>query len=316
MNLSAIDVNLVVALDALLRERSVTRAAKRMGLSQPAMSHTLTRLREVLGDPLLVRVGRQMALTERAEALMGRVAGLVQDLEGLFGVNPAPFDPAESARVFRIAAPDHLQFLLLPALHALAAQEAPRVTLHVQPLEEARVVDALRSGEWDLVLGAPRAELPADVRRAEILRDRFVGLTRLHHPKARVRVDLETYLGLSHLAVVSPGGSDPVDELLTRRGLSRRVAMTVPCFLVAPHILATSNLAAMLPERIAAVFTATLPLRAFEPPFEISAPQAVMLWQERAHEDTASRWLRRLVIDASTRALVGGRRRRGAGGSG
>lgn len=315
MNLSGIDVNLVVALDALLRERSVTRAAKRMGLSQPAMSHTLTRLREVLGDPLLVRVGRQMALTERAEALTGRVAAMVQDLEGLFGMSPAPFEPAESSRAFRLAAPEHVHVLLLPSLHALAAHEAPRVTLHAQLWQEARVVEALRSGEWDVAIGAARPDLPAEVRRAEILRDRFVGMTRLNHPKARVRADMETYLGLSHLAVAPPGGRDPVDELLARRGLSRRIAMTAPCFLVAPHVVATSDLVATLPERLAGAFAATLPLRAFDPPFELAAPEAAMLWHERVHEDPAHRWLRRVVTEASTRVISGGRRRRASGAS-
>lgn len=312
MNLASIDVNLVVALDALLRERSVTRAARLVGLSQPAMSHTLMRLREVLDDPLLVRVGRQMTLTKRAEALTGRVTALMQDLETLFGRAPAPFEPAESARVFRVAVSEYAQFLIVPPLYALMALEAPRASLHALPLSHLQVVEALRSGDIDVALGSflPEA-LPGDVRCAELIRDRFVGLVYVGHPKARVRTDFETYLSVEHLAVAPRGGQgDAVDELLSRKGLSRRVALTVPSFLLAPYVVASSDLFSTLPERVAMAFSSALPLRRFDPPFELSAPETLMLWHDRTHQEPAHQWLRRVVTDASRHAFIGGRRKR------
>jgi len=313
MNLSAIDVNLVVALDALLRERSVTRAARRVGLSQPAMSHTLTRLREALGDPLLVRVGRQMTLTDRAEAMTGRVTALMQDLESLFGRTPEPFDPAESGRAFRVAASEYVLFVVLPPLHALFAHAAPRASLQALPLGEAPVVEGLRSGEIDLALGTflPEA-VPGDVRSAALIQDRYVGLAHVSHPKAHGRPDLEAYMSAAHL-VVSPraGRGDAVDELLARRGLSRRIAVTVPSFLVAPYVIAISELFATLPERVALAFSSALPLRRFDPPFELAAPEITMLWHDRTHHEPMHQWLRRMVGEASGHAFVGGRRKRG-----
>ncbi|EYF05765.1 LysR family transcriptional regulator [Chondromyces apiculatus] len=311
MNLSAIDANLVVALDALLRERSVTRAAQRMGLSQPAMSHTLTRLRGALGDPLLVRVGRQMTLTERAEGITARVAALVQELKAIFDERPPAFEPGESTRAFRLAASDEVQVLLLPALQKLCAREAPQITLHAVPLGEVRIVEALRSGEVDLALGAfASGALASDVRRTELQGDRLVGLTRVQHPRIRMRADMETYLAMRHLRVAHPGGQDPVDELLGRRGLTRHVAMTVPHFLVAPHVVADSDLIVALPKRIAEAFAPGMAVRTFEMPFDLSTPEIVMAWHDRVHADPAHGWLRRLAAQAAARASQGGRRRR------
>lgn len=309
MNLSAIDVNLVVALDALLRERNVTRAAKRMGLSQPAMSHTLTRLREALDDPILVRVGRQMVLTERAEALAARVSALMQELEGLFGVRPAPFEPRGSTRTFRLLLSDEAQLLLLPPLLRLLSKEAPRVSLDAAPLGDASVIDALRSGARDLAIGPyAAAELPADLRREVLYRDRLVGLARVNHPKARGRVEMDAYLAAGHLVLRSPGERDAVDELLARKGLSRRAAAVAPHVLVVPHLVAESDLVATLPGRVASAFETLLAVRSFEPPFDIEAPEAVMVWHDRAHADPASRWLRSALTEASLRRGVGGRR--------
>nr|WP_050430612.1 LysR family transcriptional regulator [Chondromyces crocatus] len=312
MSLSAIDVNLVVALDALLRERSVTRAARRVGLSQPAMSHTLTRLREALGDPLLVRVGREMALTDRAEAMTGRVAALVQGLEGLFGERPAAFEPRESARTFKLTAADELQMLLLPHLQRLCTQEASRVTIHSVRLGDARIVEGLRSGELDLALGTfTDGDLAGDIQRSELYLDSLVGLARVDHPQVRARTDMDAYLGMRHLVVAPPGGRDPVDELLARRGLTREVALTVSHYLVAPHVIAASDLVTIVPQRLAAAFTTGMRLRTFELPFELPAVETAMAWHDRVQADPAHRWLRRQVAAASQPVPVGGRRRRG-----
>jgi DNA-binding transcriptional LysR family regulator len=317
VNLANVDVNLIVALDALLGTRSVTQAAKRMGLSQPAMSHILHRLRATFGDPLLVRVGRRMELTQRAEALAARITPLVRDIEGLFGVTPPPFDPAESRRTFRLAAPDHVQQLLLPALYQLLREQAPHVAIHARPLSEATVVHALRSGELDLVLGPfADADLPIDIYREELFRDRYVGLIRVHHPKLRLRISMEAYVDSGHLAVLPLGATcDPVDKLLARHGISRRIEAIVPHMLVAPHVIASSDLVATVPDRLAFAFSAMLPLARAHPPFELAAPEIVMLWHERVHDARPNRWFRRMMDHATQRFTAPGRRGRMAASS-
>jgi DNA-binding transcriptional LysR family regulator len=313
MTLSSADVNLVVALDALLRERSVTGAAKRMGLSQPAMSHTLTRLRDRLGDPLLVRAGRQMTLTERAEGMIGQVTALMSNLESLFGHMPAPFEATGSARTFQVAACEYAQFVVLPPLHALLSAQAPLTSLKVLPLGAVQVASALRCGEIDIALGAFQPnDAPTDVHTAELTQDRLVGLARIRNLKARGRAELDAYLAASHLVVASRGArGDAVDELLARRGLSRHVAMTVPSLLAAPYIVATSELLMTLPERVAQAFLSALPLRRFEPPFDMPTPSTLMMWHERTNTEPAHHWLRQLIIDSARHpSIAAGRRKR------
>lgn len=319
MNLSAIDVNLVIALDALLQERSVTLAARRVGLSQPAMSHALTRLRELFSDPLLVRVGRQMALTSRAEAMTPQVAAIMHDLAGLFGGAAPTFDPATSDRAFRIAATEYVELLLLPQLNAALAQGGPRLALHLLPLD-GRAVDALRSGEIDLAIGAfPPDGLPSDLRRAPLFDDRFAGLARASHPTARGRVDLATYAALPHAVASRPrahGAHDgaahdgAADDLIAARGVSRREVMVVPHVFLLPHVITASDLVATVAARLGRAFSSVLPLRTFDLPFELPPIEIAMVWNGRTEHDPARAWLRDVVAGAAPRTREAARRRR------
>ncbi|WP_437808687.1 LysR family transcriptional regulator [Sorangium sp. So ce1078] len=296
MNLSAIDVNLVIALDALLQERSVTLAARRVGLSQPAMSHALTRLRELFSDPLLVRVGRQMALTSRAEAMTPEVAAIMHDLARLFGGARPIFDPATSERTFRIATTEYVELLLLPHLNAALAEGGPKLALHLLPLD-ARAGDALRNGEIDLAIGVfPEDTLPSDVRRAALFDDRFAGLARASHPKARGRVDLQTYAALGHVVVLRRGAHDgAADDLIASRGIARREAMAVPHVFLLPHVVTASDLVATVATRLSRAFSSLLPLRTFDLPFELPSIEIAMAWNSRTEDDPARAWLRGLV---------------------
>ncbi|MDC3959994.1 LysR family transcriptional regulator [Polyangium jinanense] len=302
MNLAGIDVNLVVALDALLQERSVTEAAKRIGLSQPAMSHALARLRETLGDPLLVRVGRTMTLTPRAEALVPRARAVVEELEALLAPLPS-FDPKTSRRTFKLGATDYVQFVLLPALEEILSREAPNLTLHILPIGVPPASESLCEGEIDVAVGRFEHEnMPLDVRRVSLFQDTFVGVAREGHPRARGKLDLATYAELSHV-LVSPRGKPGgiVDGALAKKGLVRHVALTVPHFLVVPHIVATSNHVTTMLAHVAATFTTLLPLATFEPPPELDlAPVTMtMVWHERTHEDPGARWLRDALVRAA-----------------
>ncbi|WP_437619746.1 LysR family transcriptional regulator [Sorangium sp. So ce1151] len=311
MNLSAIDVNLVIALDALLQERSVTLAARRVGLSQPAMSHALTRLRELFADPLLIRVGRQMALTSRAEAMTPQVAAIMHDLTRLFG-GPAPaFDPARSDRTFRIATTEYVQLLLLPQLNAALALGGPRLALHLLPLD-ARAADALRNGEIDLAIGVlSRDALPPDLRRVTLFDDRFAGLARASHPTARGRVDLPTYTALPHVVIPRHGAHEGVaDELIASRGVSRREVMAVPHVFLVPHVVTASDLVATVATRLSRAFSSLLPLRTFDLPFELPPLEIAMAWNSRTEDDPAQAWLRGIVTDAVSQMREAIRRKR------
>ncbi|WP_437586849.1 LysR family transcriptional regulator [Sorangium sp. So ce1000] len=311
MNLSAIDVNLVIALDALLQERSVTLAARRVGLSQPAMSHALTRLRELFSDPLLIRVGRQMALTSRAEAMTPQVAAIVHDLAGLFGETTPAFDPKTTDRTFRIAATEYVELVLLPRLNAALAEGGPSLALQLLPLD-VRAVDALRSGEIDLAIGVfPQESLPSDLRRAPLFDDRFAGLARASHPTARGHVDLETYAALSHVVVPRRGAHDgATDDLIAARGVARREAMAVPHVFLVPHVIAASDLVATVATRLGRAFSSLMPLRTFDLPFELPPIEIAMAWNSRTESDLARAWLRNVVMDTATGTRETVRRKR------
>lgn len=322
MKLAAIDVNLIVALDALLGERSVTRAARRIGLSQPAMSHSLARLRELLDDPLLVRTGREMALTERAQALVADVADAIDRLTHVFSARPS-FDPVTAERVFRIAATDYTQFMLLPTLDRILSDEAPGVSVHMHPWSRPDMVSLLRNRDLDLVVGIlplpAMKPLPDDIHTMALYDEHRVCIGRKGHPGLRRPLTLERYCALSHIQISlsgnpasAPGPPGPavsspaaargageqasdVDRLLAERGLGRRIAMTVPHFLLVPHIVAHSDHVALLSEHVARPFTRILPLRLVKPPFESGTATIGAIWHQRTDGDAAHDWLRKLV---------------------
>ena len=229
--LAAIDLNQLVALDALLAEESITRAARRVGLSQPAMSHTLARLRGVFGDPLLVRAGRRMMLTPRALELAEPLAQALAGLERAIG-RPDPFDPRLARRVVRVAAMDFVQLVLLPPLCAALLREAPGVEVVAVPPPEPPD-RALVEGELDLAIGLAR-DAPG-LRQRELLRERFVCVVRKGHPGVGRELTVRRFARLSH-ALVSPRGLavGAVDAALAKRGLTRRVVVTLPSFHAVP----------------------------------------------------------------------------------
>jgi DNA-binding transcriptional LysR family regulator len=295
MDASRLDLNLLTALDALLRERQVTRAAATLGLSQPAMSHALKRLRELFGDPLLVRSGQGMALTARAAELQPRVREVLARVPPL--LEPEPFVPAHCARTFRLVMTDLVGWLLLPTLVGHLAEVAPRATLRVLPPMED-VPAALETGRVDLALGV-HSRPPEGLRQQRLFTDTLVCVVRQGHPSVRGGLSLKTYAGLSHV-VVAPRGlpGSAVDEELARRGLRRHVALTVPHFLLAPHVVAGSDAVATLSAHLAARLAPLLSLEVHLPPLPLPGQPISQLWHERTHADPAHRWLREQVREA------------------
>jgi DNA-binding transcriptional LysR family regulator len=299
VNLAGIDLNLLVALGALLRERSVSRAARAVGKTQPTMSHALGRLRDLLGDPLLVPVGRALVPTRRALALLPQVSEALARLEQLLRP-PEAFQPASSRRTFRIAATDNLELYLLPRLVPLLLGEAPQVSLRFVHLQ-ADWQERLQGGELDLKLGR-HYPLPAALESRALLEERLVCLLRRGHPAARRKLGLAAFLKCDHLQVLPREGEaevPQVDRALARRGLKRRVALTVSHFLAAPFAVAGSDLVLTCSERMAAALAAPLGLLVRPAPLPLSRYQLGMAWARGLAEEPASRWLRTLVERAA-----------------
>lgn len=297
MQLRGVDTNLILALRALLLHRSVTRAAKEVGLSQSSMSHALSRLRAHFDDPLLAPVGRELVLTERGKSLVGPVAEAVASLEGVFARSEA-FDPRVSRRVFKIAATDNLELYLLPALAGALEKLAPGVDVRICALPPDWPL-ALHRGDIDLKLGRT-SPLPDALESQDLSRETFACVARRGHPSP-ARPTLHQYAALDHLLVTptaAPGGAEPsgvVDAALAKRGLRRRVVMTVPHFLVAPFVVAGSDLVLTAPLRLLAPFEKSLRLRRLGLPIKLDGYALSQVWATRASNDEAHRWFRGLV---------------------
>jgi DNA-binding transcriptional LysR family regulator len=294
--LSSIDLNLLVILRALLRERHVTRAAREVGLSQSATSHALSRLRELCGDPLLVRRGRSLELTPRATRLMPALERGLAELQGVVTREPA-FDPKRARRLFSLGMADYVQALLLePLLRALRV-EAPEIDLNVVTFPN--LSELLESGKIDLAISVPVGLGPGFSTQV-LFDDGFVCMVRKGHPEVRGKLTLDRYLSLQHVMVAPTGTSGSfVDTELERRGLVRRVALRVSSFLVAPIVVAETDFIATTPERLARRMSKRFALHLVPPPFRIPRFGLCLAWHPRFDDDPAHRWLRGFVSRVS-----------------
>jgi len=294
MNLFALDLNLLVALDALVSERHVGRAARRIGLSQPAASHALRRLREVLNDPLLVRVGGQMQLTPRAEALQSPLSQALDQVRGLFVTQR--FDPATSARRFALVMSDHVVDLIMPPLLKTIGTEAPRVRLDVVPWRGERVMTAELARSIDLVIACTNESFPGFHRR-RLFSDTEAIAVREGHPCGARLARLEAFLQARHVAVVGRGqAEDPVDTWLRENRIRRNIALVVPSYLQALHVAARTDLAAFIPRRLIEALSDPLALLVVPPPIDPGRYEEFMFHPGRVDSDPGSIWLRHHVI--------------------
>ena len=298
MNLSALDLNLLVALDALLEEKSVTRAAKRVGLSQPAMSHALSRLRDVLSDPLLVRNGQQLACTPRALELAPRLRENLESLRAtLFDTNN--FEPSSAERTFSISTADYASLILLPRLMSELTHEAPNVDVHILPPLVDDIAGKLARGELDLVIGIFSSE-QTSLYIKHILYEKFVCMLRRDHPYAKRPLTLERYCELRHIMVAPQNTRGSfVDTELARLGKTRRVALTVPQFSIVPHVVATTDCVWTAPEKTAHQYATMLPVTLRPLPIQLAGFTLSLAWHERMHNDQGHRWFREKIIALS-----------------
>lgn len=289
MNISTFDLNLLRVLDALLRERNVSRAAERLSLSQPAVSNALNRLRDLLDDPLLVRVGRAMQPTPRALALEAPIRDALQRIEQSLS-DDAPFDPASSRQRFRIAVTDYVELILMPRLLRQLAVLAPGVRIDIQHLSPTLPGEALDKGGLDLVLGRFE-QVPTRFASQRWVSETLQLVAHRDHGQLAGGLDLDTFLSLRHLWVHGGQTRGMVDQWLGERGLSREIVYTTPNYLQAAHIVASSDLVAVLPKRLARYFTALLPLQVHELPFDLGPFHLDIVSLGLRQRDMALQWL-------------------------
>lgn len=293
------DLNLLVALDVLLAERSVARAARRLRLSPSATSRTLARLREALGDPLLVRAGRGLVPTPRAIELAARTGDLIHDIAATFRP-PDVLDLARLERHFTLRNRDGFVETFGPALVERVAREAPGVRLGFLPKAD-KSSTPLRDGSVDLETGVVGEDTGPDLRVTALFHDRFVGVARPGHPLLAGPITAETWAAERHVLVSRRGReAGPADDALARRGLSRRIAVVVGTYSEALALVRGSDLLTEVPERYTGrlrdgLATLTLPIALPDLPISL-------LWHPRLDADPAHRWLRALVRDVCTDA--------------
>ncbi len=293
-----LDLNLLTALDALLEEGSVGGAARRLHLSEPATSRALGRIRAALGDPVLVRSGRSMMLTPRAEAIRTEVHALVERAQGLF-TPPGEPDPSSLRRTFSVLAED-VAISLGPELLARVRTQAPQVALRF--LGEAPDVDGLqlRDGRADLDIGVIH-QPPPDIRVEQLFSDRMIAVVRPGHPLAAEGLTPDRYATADHVSASRRGRmTGPVDEALAGHGLRRHVALAVPTHAAALLVVARTDLVGLIPRKLGRRTIEAMGLVALEPPVPLPPIEIRQAWHQRYEADGAHRWLRQCVRDTVT----------------
>lgn len=286
-----LDLNLLKTLDALLDERSVTRAAARLSLTQPAVSGMLTRLREAFNDPLFIRAPHGMVPTLRAQALASPVKQLLTDAEAL--LQPAVFEPLNADFTWTIAATDYaLKAVIVPFIAALKPL-APGIRVRIIPESPAALFAQTERGEVDIALLTPHST-PPDLHSRALYQEEYVCLMRADHPQVAAPLTLDLFCELEHVLVSWQGDSfrGVTDDALATLGRSRRVGLSVSSFLVLPEVLAVSDMIAVVPRRLAKMASG---MKISPPPLAIPGFTKSMAWHERSHRDPAQQWLRELL---------------------
>jgi DNA-binding transcriptional LysR family regulator len=304
-NLSGIDANLVVLLDALLLHQSVSKAAGHVALSQSALSHALGRLRLHFGDELLTRAGREMVITPRGAELQPIVRSAVLAMERVF-TPQSRFSPETLSQSFALILNDLLELTLLPEIDRRLCQEAPGANLQTLPAAMDAVTE-MRRGRADAAVTV-RAALPADFHRTLMMKGEYAIVMRRDHPLARGRLTTGKYVSAEHL-LVSPLGDQGccvIDDLLAEQGLGRRVARKVSSFWSALLLVSRSDYIASLPAAAVRAMNSFVDLKVMTPPFPLGGFDYDLVWHKRSEEDPAQRWFRHLVLDCAGHVTASG----------
>ncbi|WP_017300274.1 LysR family transcriptional regulator [Nodosilinea nodulosa] len=294
INLAGLDLNLLVVFDALIAAGSVTRAGERLGLSQPATSNALARLRRLTGDDLFVRTAAGLRPTPRALALAQQLSPVLRQIQGAL-LEDVTFDPATSDRVFAIGMSDYVEFTLLPRLMQRLQSVAPGVSLQIRSGDRQALFALLDEGAIDIACGLFPEAVPWH-QEQPLFQETYLCAARPGHPSLGDALSLDNYLALPHLLVsVKEDRVGRVDNLLAKQGLKRQVALSVPHFLAAPFVLAQTDLIATLARRVALGFAQTQPLKLLPLPFELEGFSIAMRWHRSSQSSPPAQWLRSLI---------------------
>jgi DNA-binding transcriptional LysR family regulator len=297
MDICAVDLNLLKAFDALVSERAVTRAAGRIGLSQPAMSHALARLRGLFADELFVRTQSGMEPTARAREIAPLVSAAIEHIEAALNLGVG-FDPAKSVGTFTAGMAEYAEVALVGKLAAAFAEQASRATLRLLPLTGVDAAEQLERGAIDVAVAHLRA-LPSAIESETLLRDPFVAVMRQGHPLAPGPLSLEAYAAQRHVLVSSRGDtSGAIDRILVDFGLRRRIALLVATYLALPAALAGSDLMAAVPSRAARRIAGIAEIAILPLPVDLAVTVS-MAWHRRAVSEPAQAWFRSLLAEAA-----------------
>jgi len=300
MHIEKVDLGLLRCFAVLMQEKSVSRAAEKLDITQPAVSHALARLRILFDDPLLLRANRGMTPTARALDLEGRVQRLLGDVEDL--VAPvAPFDPRHTRTTFVMTSTTYGELVLAPSLAEALRSEAPGIDIQFRQPQFDLLPGWLERGEVDLRIGWVRDPHPL-LRSKSLFGDKLVCIARRAHPKLKGSVDIRQFVELPHVRAQLPESvttSRVVDKAVAELGLSLRTLLLVNNVLIIPYAVARTDGIAIVPARLAQIFAEPLKLQILEVPLKLPALKYAMFWHERAQHEVRHRWLRQMVADVA-----------------
>ena len=297
--LADFDVGLLLTFDALLKDKNVTHAAARLNITQSALSARLTRLRQLLGDPLFIpsTSGRGMVASPHALALQPELSRLLDQINDFIGTATV-FDPASSKRIFRVAATDNPVSILAPDLIPLIRSSAPHAKLSFTMPNKARIAEDLEQGEIDVFIGVAEDGVPGLMAR-KLFQEEFVTAQRRGHPRGTLPMTLDAFCALDHLLISTSGGNfaGMIDDALSALGRTRQVSVSVQSYALAPLILGSTDLICTLPRRFLQRFEGVLDL--FEVPLELAPFEMNLFWHPRMNADAAHAWLRKQVFQSA-----------------
>lgn len=290
------DLNLLQTLDVLISEKSVSKAATRLGIGQPAMSAALARLRELFGDPILVRKGSGMQTTARANELAEPLRTTLAQLSALIQT-PRSFNPADAGGTLKLSGGDYVGMTILPQLATRLADEAPRVDLRFRYLEKDRALEFLENDTLDFALMVVES-LPTRYDSIALLDEGFTGAARQGHPLLKGVIDLRSFASFGHLLVTERGDDrGRIDEVLSGAGLTRRVVVTVPSAALVAAVLCKTDLITAVPTRVADRISKSDGITLFQPPLDLGRWTMRLVWSRRRTHEPALSWFRHLLAD-------------------
>ena len=295
MNIEKLDLNLLRVFDAVYREQSLSRAANRLGLSQPGISQALNRLRQHTGDPLFIRHPHGVTPTAYSDAIAEPIQRALDGLHAAFQLQTA-LDIRRTDRRLRVAMSDYSETLILAPLVRIVDEQAPKLQLRVTSNDNIDLHAALQDGSVDLVIGAI-SPLDDDYRHQDLCTEEFVCIARRNHPAIQGSLSLKAYEEVKHVGVaVRAAQQSKIDQACRMHGFARTINVIVPNFLALPFIVASSDNIATMPRRLLRLIPPHLGLQVLAPPVKLPTPTIRQYWAEKNHHDVVNMWLREQIF--------------------